>query len=69
MYALGIVGTATAKILAQAFFALGDTRTPVKVSVCAMALNCTLALLLASSLGHVGLALAIAAAATSTRSP
>jgi putative peptidoglycan lipid II flippase len=64
MYALGIVGTATAKILAQAFFALGDTRTPVKVSVCAMALNCTLALLLASSLGHVGLALAIAAAAT-----
>jgi putative peptidoglycan lipid II flippase len=64
MYALGIVGSSTAKISAQAFFALGDTRTPVKVSVCAMAFNCTLALILAPSLGHAGLALAIAAAAT-----
>ena len=64
MYALGIVGSSTAKISAQAFFALGDTRTPVKVSVCAMAFNCTVALILAPSLGHVGLALAIAGAAT-----
>ena len=64
MYALGIVGSTVAKISAQAFFALGDTRTPVKVSVCAMAFNCTLALMLAPSLGHVGLALAIAGAAT-----
>jgi hypothetical protein len=45
MYALGIVGSSIAKILAQAFFAMGDTRTPVKVSVCAMAFNCTLAFL------------------------
>ena len=43
---------------------MGDTRTPVKVSVSAMAFNCTLAFLLAPSLGHVGLALAIAAAST-----
>ena len=64
MYALGIVGSSIAKILAQAFFAMGDTRTPVKVSVSAMAFNCTLAFLLAPSLGHVGLALAIAAAST-----
>jgi putative peptidoglycan lipid II flippase len=64
MYALGIVGSTTAKISAQAFFALGDTRTPVKVSVGAMALNCTMAALLARPLGHVGLALAIAVAAT-----
>ena len=64
MYALGIVGSSTAKISAQAFFALGDTRTPVKVSVCAMAFNCAVALLLAPSLGHVGLALAVAGAAT-----
>ena len=64
MYALGIVGSATAKISAQAFFALGDTRTPVKVSVFAMAFNCAIAASLARPLGHVGLALAIAAAAT-----
>jgi putative peptidoglycan lipid II flippase len=64
MYALGIVGSSIAKILAQAFFAMGDTRTPMKVSVGAMAFNCTLAFLLAPSLAHVGLALAIAAAST-----
>ena len=64
MYALGIVGSTTAKISAQAFFALGDTRTPVKVSVGVMALNCAMAAALAGPLGHVGLALAIAASAT-----
>jgi putative peptidoglycan lipid II flippase len=64
MYALGIVGSTTAKISAQAFFALGDTRTPVKVSVGVMALNCAMAATLAGPLGHVGLALAIAASAT-----
>jgi putative peptidoglycan lipid II flippase len=64
MYALGIVGSTTAKISAQAFFALGDTRTPVKVSVGVMALNCAMAATLAGPMGHVGLALAIAASAT-----
>jgi putative peptidoglycan lipid II flippase len=64
MYALGIVGSTTAKISAQAFFALGDTRTPVKVSISAMAFNCIVAASLARPLGHVGLALAIALAAT-----
>jgi putative peptidoglycan lipid II flippase len=64
MYALGIVGSTIAKISAQAFFALGDTRTPMKVSIGAMALNCTIAAVLARPLGHVGLALAIAVAAT-----
>jgi putative peptidoglycan lipid II flippase len=64
MYALGLVGSSAAKILAQAFFALGDTRTPVKVSVVAMALNCALAFTLARPMGHVGLALAIAVAGT-----
>lgn len=63
-YAFGIVGSSTAKISAQAFFALGDTKTPVKVSACAMVFNCVIAALLARPLGHVGLAIAIAAAAT-----
>ncbi|HEX2502179.1 MAG TPA: murein biosynthesis integral membrane protein MurJ [Methylomirabilota bacterium] len=64
MYALGIVGSTTAKISAQAFFALGDTRTPVKVAVCATAFNCAVSAALAGPLGHVGLALAIAGAST-----
>ena len=64
MYALGLVGSSAARILTQAFFALGDTRTPVKVSVFAMALNCAIAATLARPLGHVGLALAIAVAGT-----
>jgi putative peptidoglycan lipid II flippase len=64
MYALGIVGLTVAKIAAQAFFALGDTRTPAKVSVGTMALNCAIAAALARPLGHVGLALATSASAT-----
>jgi putative peptidoglycan lipid II flippase len=64
MYALGLVGSSAARILVQAFFALGDTRTPMKVAVFAMALNCAIAATLARPLGHVGLALAIAVAGT-----
>jgi putative peptidoglycan lipid II flippase len=64
MYALGIAGFTVTKIGAQAFFALGDTRTPVKVSVGAMVLNCAVAAALARPLGHVGLALATSVAAT-----
>ena len=64
MYALGIVGLTTTKVAVQAFFALGDTRTPVKVSVGAMAVNCAVAAALAGPLGHVGLALATSVSAT-----
>jgi putative peptidoglycan lipid II flippase len=63
MYALGLVGFTITKIGAQAFYALGDTRTPVRASVLAMAVNCGLAALLARPLGHAGLALATAVAA------
>ena len=64
MYALGLVGSSAARILTQAFFAIGDTRTPAKVSVGTMALNCAVAASLAGPMGHVGLALAIAVAGT-----
>jgi putative peptidoglycan lipid II flippase len=64
MYALGLVGFTGAKIGAQAFYALGDTRTPMRVSVGAVALNCALAAALAGPLGHAGLALATSVAAT-----
>ena len=64
MYALGIVGLTATKVAVQAFFALGDTRTPVKVSIGAMAVNCAVAAALAGPLGHVGLALATSVSAT-----
>jgi putative peptidoglycan lipid II flippase len=57
-YALGLAGFAGVKIGAQAFYALGDTRTPVRVAMGAMALNSLLAVLLARPLAHGGLALA-----------
>ena len=47
MYALGVVGLSITKVAVQAFFALGDTRTPVKVSVGAMTVNCVVAAALA----------------------
>jgi putative peptidoglycan lipid II flippase len=61
-YAVGLVGLVAAKIGTQAFFALGDTRTPVQVAVGAMALNSLLAVALAMPLGAAGLALATSAA-------
>jgi len=64
MYALGLVGFTGTKIGAQAFYALGDTRTPARISVASVAVNCALSALLAVPLGHVGLALATAVAAT-----
>jgi putative peptidoglycan lipid II flippase len=63
-YALGLLGWGGAKICAQAFYALGDTRTPVKVAVGSMVLNSLLALALVRPLAHAGLALASAAAGT-----
>jgi putative peptidoglycan lipid II flippase len=64
MYAVGVVGLSITRVAVQGFYALGDTRTPVKVSVGAMALNCASAAILAQTLGHVGVALASSASAT-----
>jgi putative peptidoglycan lipid II flippase len=63
-YALGLAGFAAVKIGAQAFYALGDTRTPVRVAMAAMALNSVLAIVLARPLAHGGLALATACSGT-----
>jgi putative peptidoglycan lipid II flippase len=63
VYATGLVGFSASKIAVQAFYALGDTRTPVKISLATMTLNSALAALLARPLGHIGLALATSAAA------
>ncbi|MBI2460356.1 MAG: murein biosynthesis integral membrane protein MurJ [Candidatus Rokubacteria bacterium] len=65
-YALGLSAFAGVKIGAQVFYALGDTRTPVKVGIAAMVLNSLLAVGLAlfSPLAHGGLALASSGSAT-----
>ncbi|NPA90100.1 MAG: murein biosynthesis integral membrane protein MurJ [Chloroflexi bacterium] len=57
-YALGLCGHAVVEILARAFYALHDTRTPVLIGITAMALNILLNLWWIHPLGHTGLALA-----------
>src|SRR5438093_1179586 len=64
-YALGLAGYAGIKVLAPAFYALNDARTPMLVSVLSMATNYALNWLFVRRLGfgHLGLALATSAVA------
>jgi putative peptidoglycan lipid II flippase len=60
-YAVGLPAFVLARVLAPAFFARHDTRTPVKVAVAAILTNLTLSLALIRPLAHVGIALAASA--------
>jgi putative peptidoglycan lipid II flippase len=62
-YAFGLPAFVLVKVFAPGFFARGDTATPVKVGLAAVALNLALNLLFMGPLGHVGVALATACAA------
>jgi len=69
-FAIGLVGFSFVKILAPAYFAREDTKTPVRVGLIALAVNFVLSVALAwylTSIGyagtHAGLALAISVAA------
>lgn len=69
-FAVGLVGFSFVKILAPAYFAREDTRTPVRIGLVALAVNFVLSVSLAwylTSIGfegtHAGLALAISVAA------
>ena len=69
-FAIGLIGFSFVKILAPAYFAREDTRTPVKIGLIALAVNFGLSVTLAwylTSIGfagsHAGLALAISVAA------
>jgi putative peptidoglycan lipid II flippase len=69
-FAAGLIGFSFVKILAPAYFAREDTRTPVKIGLIALAVNFSLSIVLAYTLTragyagtHAGLALAISIAA------
>ena len=69
-FSVGLVGFSYVKILAPAYFAREDTKTPVKIGLIALAVNFVLSVSLAwylTSIGfagsHAGLALAISVAA------
>ncbi|HWM26951.1 MAG TPA: murein biosynthesis integral membrane protein MurJ [Woeseiaceae bacterium] len=69
-FSLGLIGFSLVKILAPAYFAREDTKTPVKVGLIALAVNFVLSVFLAYVLTkagyagtHAGLALAISIAA------
>jgi len=62
-YAPGLVGYSAVKIASPSFYSLGDSRTPVTVSVVAVLTNLTINLLLVRVMGYRGLALGTAIAA------
>jgi len=63
-YALGLVAHSVVEVVARAFYALHDTRTPVVVGLVAMLGNVLLSLLLIGPLSFGGLALANTLATT-----
>ncbi|MBI4876563.1 MAG: murein biosynthesis integral membrane protein MurJ [Acidobacteria bacterium] len=66
-YAIGLAGYAAIKVLAPAFYALGDSRTPMYVSLASIATNYVVASLMVrvAGMGHAGLALSTSAVALS----
>jgi putative peptidoglycan lipid II flippase len=63
MYALGLVGYSTARIVSPTFYAIRRSRVPVIVSVCSIAVNIVLCVALARVMGFRGLALGTSLAA------
>ncbi len=57
-YAFGLIGHSVVEIVARAFYALHNTRTPVIVTLAGVALNVALSVALLPWLNHAGLALA-----------
>jgi putative peptidoglycan lipid II flippase len=57
-YSVGLVFMMLIKVLAPAYYARQDTKTPVKIGVIAMVANMAFNLILVGPFGHVGLAMA-----------
>jgi len=64
-YAVGLMGYAALKVLTPAFYALGDARTPMLVSLASIAVNYAVAfgMVRYARMGHAGLALSTSAVA------
>ena len=62
-YSIGLFAYASIRLITMAFYALKDTKTPVKIGICIVFLNITLDLILVRYLAHSGLALATSLAA------
>ncbi len=58
-YSVGLPFIALSRPLVAGFYALEDTKTPVKIAVVCLVANVGLGLLLMQSMAHVGLALAV----------
>jgi putative peptidoglycan lipid II flippase len=54
----GLVAFSMVNVLARAFFALSDTKTPMKISICCLILNLVLAIALVFRLKQAGLGIA-----------
>ncbi|MCF8144362.1 MAG: murein biosynthesis integral membrane protein MurJ [Deltaproteobacteria bacterium] len=63
-YTVGLWAFSGVRVMVSAFYALQDTKTPVKVATVALALNLALSLLLMGPLKHGGLALALSLASS-----
>ena len=63
LYAVGVFAHAAVEILSRGFYALADTRTPVRIAVLAVALNLVLCAVLVIPFGIRGLAAATSVAA------
>jgi len=65
-YAVGLAGYSAIKILAPAFYALNDARTPMLVSLVSILINLVAAstMVKVAGLGHLGLALSTSSVAT-----
>jgi putative peptidoglycan lipid II flippase len=66
-FAIGLAGYSAIKVLSPAFYAVGDARTPMIVSLTSIAINLGAVILLLryTSLGHAGLALSTSVVALS----
>jgi putative peptidoglycan lipid II flippase len=58
-YGVGLLGLVAIKVLAPAFYARGDIRTPVKIAIGVLAATQAMNLVFVPWLGHAGLALSI----------